>query len=70
MCVPGGWGRAWLGGGRTAGPDGFPAPCALVVTLDPANGTLAMRVLAGEDPGAVIGSIPKQERATSPGERH
>ena len=34
----------------------------LAVTVDSASGTLAVRIVGGEDLGIVIDSLPKQER--------
>ena len=47
--------------GRTSGPRAFPVPCTLEVTVNSANGTLALRVVGGEDLGVVIDTLPKQE---------
>jgi hypothetical protein len=40
--------------GRRAGPDIFPVPCALEITVNSANGTLALHIAGGEDLGVVI----------------
>ena len=49
------------GDGRTAGPVEFPVPCTLEVTVNSANGTLALRIVGGEDLGVVIDTLPKQQ---------
>jgi len=49
-------------GGRRAGYDDFVVPCTLEVTVNSANGTLALCVVGGGDLGVVIdATLPKQQ---------
>jgi hypothetical protein len=57
----------YVSDGRKAGPGEFPVPCTLEVTVNSANGTLALRIVGGEDLGVVIGTLPKQQPLHRPG---
>lgn len=48
----------WIEDGRTKGPDSFLMPSEIIATIDTTNGTLAMKVVGGEDLGVVISSLP------------
>ena len=53
----------WVeGGGREAGPDKFPVPCVLRVTIDSGAGTLSVAIAGGEDLGVVVDQLPTNEQ--------